>query len=268
MSWATTLLSGPRNLGRSRGFRVTISDKIVVITGAGSGLGRALAMGFVQRGATVIGLGRSDASLSETGSLIGNNRFSRHAVDVSEAESVTKVVEAIVEQFGRIDVLINSAAVYPKISFLEQDAESWMKTIAINLGGVANCCRAVLPLMIRQGRGRIINVGSFADRAPIPCSSAYAASKGGLRALTKAIGADLGEAYPDITCFEWIPGHLNTQMSNFTGMDPAVCVDWALQIISLPPGGPNAMIFHEDHEYVPIKSLRSRVKEKLMFWRR
>ena len=246
---------------------MSVSSKIIVVTGAGSGLGRALAVGLTQREATVIGLGSRDSSLSETESLTRNNRFIRHVVDVSQATAVTNVIEQIVEQFGRIDVLINNAAIYPKVSFLEQDAESWMHTIAINLGGVANCCRAVLPLMMRQGCGHIINVGSFADLAPIPKSSAYAASKGGLRALTKAIRADLGDTYPGIICVEWIPGHLNTQMSNYTGMDPAVCVEWALKIINLPPGRSKSIIFEEDHELIPRKQLLSRVKEKILFWR-
>jgi NAD(P)-dependent dehydrogenase (short-subunit alcohol dehydrogenase family) len=246
---------------------VDVKDKIIVITGAGSGLGRALAVGLCQHGATVVGIGSRESTLLETESQIGNGRFSWFAVDVSEATRVTSTVQQIAQKFGRIDVLINSAAVYPKISFLGQDAESWMKTIAINLGGVANCCRSALPFMMHQGHGRIINVGSFADLAPIPNSSAYAASKGALRALTKAIGADLGGEYPDIICVEWIPGHLNTQMSDFTGMDPSACVEWALQIINLPPGSRNALIFEEDHEHVPPKSLRSRIKQKLMFWR-
>lgn len=258
-------LARPENFKEE--FKVSVSGKIIVITGAGSGLGRALATGLVQRGATVIGLGSRDSSLSETASLIGNDRFSSHVVDVSEAAAVTGFVQLIVKQFGRIDVLINNAAVYPKTSFLEQDADSWMRAIAVNLGGVANCCRAVLPLMMRQGSGRIINVGSYADLAPIPNSSAYAASKGGVRALTKAIGADLGGAYPDVICVEWIPGHLNTQMSDFTGMDPAVCVEWALKIINLPPGRTKSLIFEGDHEVIPIKRLKTRVKEKLMFWR-
>lgn len=246
---------------------MTIREKVIVVTGAGSGLGRALSVGFVQRGATVIGLGSRESPLSDTESLIGNSRFSWYAVDVSEAAHVTNIVRSIAEKFGRIDVLVNAAAVYPKISFLEQDAESWMKTIAVNLGGIANCCRAVLPLMMRHGYGRIINVGSFADLAPIPNSSAYAASKGGLHALNKAIGADLGD-YPDIICVEWMPGHLKTQMSDFTGMDPADCVEWALHIINLPPDSRNSLIYVSDHEYVQPKSLRSRVKEKLMFWHR
>ena len=247
---------------------MSVSGKIIVVTGAGSGLGRALAVGLSQRGATVIGLGRRESSLLETESLIGNSRFSRCVVDVSDAAAVTNAIQLIADQFGRIDVLINNAAIYPKNSFLEQDAESWMRTIAINLGGVANCCRVVLPLMMQRGSGRIINVGSFADLAPIPDSSAYAASKGGVRALTKAIGADLGDAYPDIICVEWIPGPMKTQMSNFTGTDPDACVEWVLQIINLPPGRSSAMIFVKDHEHLPEKSLAPRLKEKIMFWRR
>ena len=239
-----------------------------MVTGAGSGLGRALSIGLTRRGATVIGLGSRDSTLAETESLAGINRFSRFMVDVSDAAGVSNVVQQIVGKFGRIDVLINNAAIYPKVGFLDQDADSWMRTIAVNLGGVANCCRAVIPLMIRQGSGRIINVGSYADLAPIPNSSAYAASKGGLHALTKAIGADLGGAYPDILCIEWIPGPMKTRMSDFTGTDPVACVDWALKIINLPPGRARSIIFEKDQEQVPGKSLASRVKRKLMFWRR
>jgi len=250
------------------GSTVSVGGKIILVTGAGSGLGRALAVGLSQRGATVIGLGSRDSSLAETESLIENNRFSRYVVDVSESAAVTNVVKQIVGQFGRIDVLINNAAIYPKVSFLEQDADSWMRTIAVNLGGVANCSRAVLPFMMRQGSGRIINVGSYADLAPILNSSAYAASKGGLHALTKAIGADLCGSYPDILCVEWIPGPMKTQMSDFTGTDPVVCVDWALKIINLPPRRTRSIIFEKDQEHVPKKTLASRVKGELMFWRR
>jgi NAD(P)-dependent dehydrogenase (short-subunit alcohol dehydrogenase family) len=251
-----------------RKMTVSISDKIVVITGAGSGLGRALAIGLAQRGATVIGLGSRDSSLSETESLVESKRFSWHVVDVSKAAVVKSAMQQIILQFGRIDVLINSAAVYPKISFLEQDADNWMHTIAVNLGGVANCCREVLPLMMRQGSGRIINIGSFADLAPIPNSSAYAASKGGMRALTKAIGADLGAAFPDVICAELIPGPMSTQMNNFTGKDPVVCVEWVEKIIKLPPGRSKSIIFEGAHEVIPRQRLMLRLKQKIMFWRR
>jgi NAD(P)-dependent dehydrogenase (short-subunit alcohol dehydrogenase family) len=245
---------------------MTINGKVIVITGVGAGLGRALSIGFVARGATVIGLGRNDTSVSETASLISDRRFVSHVVDVSDLEPVTKVMQDTASQFGGIDVLINNAAVYPKVGFLEQDADEWWRAITINIGGVANCCRAVLPIMLRQGRGRVINVGSYADIAPIPKSSAYAVSKGGLRALTRAIGAEL--AGSEVVCVEWIPGHLKTQMSDFTGMDPSAAVDWAQAVIGLPTGGRNTIMCEADHEVLPIRSLRSRVKDKLMFWHR
>ncbi|MBI5659090.1 MAG: SDR family oxidoreductase [Nitrosomonadales bacterium] len=247
---------------------MTIGDKVVVITGAGSGLGRALAVGLVRRGATVVGLGSREPPLRETSELIGDGRFSWHVVDVSEAEKVTGTINLVADAFGRIDVLVNNAAIYPKISFLEQDAESWMRAIAVNLGGAANCCRAALPHMMRRGSGRIINVGSYADLSPIPNSSAYAASKGGLHALTKAIAADLGNAYPDIICAEWMPGPMKTRMGDPGGTDPSVCAEWALRIIEQPRGGRKVIIFEKDREHTPPKSLKSRVKEKLMFWRR
>lgn len=245
-----------------------IRDKVILVTGAGSGLGRALAAGFVKSGAIVVGIGRHEISLSETSAAISNSRFSASTADVSDSNAVTRVVQQAIGQYGKIDVLFNCAAVYPKTSFLEQEAKDWMETLAINVGGVANCCRAVLPQMIRQKFGRIVNVGSFADRAPIPRSSAYAASKGALHALTKALAADLGDSCPGIVFVEWIPGHINTQMSDYTGLDPSVCVDWAINTIVAPYGRSNAMVFVEDREFAPPPSRLFRIKSKLMFWRR
>jgi NAD(P)-dependent dehydrogenase (short-subunit alcohol dehydrogenase family) len=247
---------------------VSICGQIVVLTGAGSGIGRALAIGLTKKGAIVIGLGRHAASLSETSGAIGSDRFSTYVVDVADPKAVTTMVQRVIGQFGRIDVLFNCAAVYPKLGFLDQDAGSWMETLAINIGGVANCCRAVLPHMIRQRAGRIVNVGSFADRTPIPCSSAYAASKGALHALTKAMAADLRDSCPEIVFVEWIPGHINTQMSDHTGMDPSACVDWALNAVVAPRRLSNAMMFVQDREHAPALSRGSRIKAKLMFWRR
>jgi NAD(P)-dependent dehydrogenase (short-subunit alcohol dehydrogenase family) len=247
---------------------MTLAGKVIVITGAGSGLGRALAVGFAERGAMVAGLGRRQPPLSETGALAPSGRFSAHVADVADALAVDQAMREIAARHGRIDVLFNNAAVYPKLGFLEQDAASWMHALAVNVGGAANCCRAVLPIMMRQGAGRIINVGSFADKAPIPRSSAYAASKGALHALTRAIAADLGEAHAGITCYEWVPGHLKTQMSDFTGMPPEACVEWAARIVALPSTGPASRSFEGDREQLPARSLRSRIASRLRFWQR
>lgn len=245
-----------------------VSGTVIVVTGAGAGLGRALAVGLAGRGATVVGIGRNQKALAETAVLAGGSAFTWHAVDVSDAAGVSAAVQAIGDRYGRVDVLVNNAAVYPRLSFLEHDAHAWMHTLEINVGGVANCIRAVLPLMIQQGSGRIINVGSFADRAPVVRSSAYAASKGALHALTKAIRADLAETHSGIVCVEWIPGHMRTQMGEGEGMDPALCAQWAMRIIDLPPDGCRSGLFVEDHEYSPPRPLRQRLKERLAFWRR
>jgi len=245
---------------------VTAQGRITVITGAGAGLGRALAVGLAQRGWAVVGLGRRAAALEETRAAAGAN-FEGQVADVADAAAMDAAVAAVAARHGRIDVLINNAAVYPKEGFLEQGARDWMQVMAINVGGVANGCRAVLPLMMRQGTGCIINVGSFADKAPIARSSAYSASKGAVRALTKAIAADLGGAYPGIALYEWIPGSLNTQMSEFTGMDPAVCVDWVVNLVERP-ASPGARIFEENEEHLPPKGLKERLLGRLLFWRR
>ncbi len=242
-------------------------NKTVVLTGAGSGLGRELAKGFVKEGAVVIGFGRREKPLKETASQIDNNNFHWRIVDVSRAADVNSAIQSIQKKFGKIDVLINNAAVYQKVNFLEQSSEEWMKTIEINVGGVANCCHAVLPIMIEQKHGRIINVGSFADKAPIPKSSAYSASKGAVRALTKAIASDLGGIFPDIILVEWIPGHLNTQMSDFTGIDPKTCVDWAIDLINLPENDPSPRIFIGNEEWFPAKGMKEKLKDKFLSFR-
>ena len=244
-----------------------LADKVVMITGVGSGLGRALARAFVEHGCTVVGIARRADSLRETEALVASDRFSGHVADVANYAEVEAVVAHCIATHGRIDVLFNNAAVYPKVNFLEERPDMWCRAIDVNVNGVANCCKAVLPLMIAAGTGRIYNVGSFADLNPIENSAAYSASKGAVRALTKAIARDLQHIDADIEVHEWIPGHLNTQMSGFTGSDPSIAAGWAVQLASMPRTRTRNCIFENDREWRPPKGFRQRVKEKLVFWR-
>lgn len=238
--------------------------KTIVITGVGSGLGQALAVALAKQGCLVLGIARRQEALQDTAAAIGSGRFEGQVADVADFGVVGKVIDAWVARHGRIDVLFNNAAVYPRSSFLDESAADWARAIAINVNGVANCCKAVLPHMLNAGFGRIYNVGSFADLAPIADSAAYSASKGAVRALTKAIAADIRHLPADIEVHEWIPGHLRTRMSGFTGIEPAVAAEWGVRLVNMPHARTRNCIFENDREWLPPKGLKQRIKDKLL----
>jgi gluconate 5-dehydrogenase len=196
-----------------------------------------------------------------------SDRLLKVLADVADPSSVASAFESIQRKFGGVDVLFNNAAVYSKVNFLEESPEDWMRDVAINLGGVSNCCKAVLPIMIGAGHGRIYNVGSFADYAPIEKSSAYSTSKGGLHALTRSVAVDIAHLGLDIQVHEWVPGHLNTQMSDFTGIDPAVSAAWALGIVEADAASAPCVVYENDRELVLTRSLKQRLLAKLAFWK-
>lgn len=240
-----------------------LANKVVMITGVGSGLGQALVKAFVEQGAVVVGVARREDSLSETRALVGADNFHDHVADVTDYAAIKAVVEASVGQHGGIDIVFNNAAIYPRTSFVQESPADFARGMDVNVNGVANVCKAVLPAMLAAGHGRIFNVGSFADIAPIAGSAVYSASKGALRALTKAIAADLRELDTGIEIHEWIPGHLKTRMSEFTGLDPAVAAQWGVQLAGMERARTPNCIFENDHEWLPPKGLRQRIRERL-----
>jgi 2-hydroxycyclohexanecarboxyl-CoA dehydrogenase len=239
--------------------------KNVVITGAGTGIGRALSLGFVSDGCRVVGLGRTSSSLQETQGLCRNKNFTFKVVDVAKDELVDAVFSEINSEIGPIDVLINNAAVYPREYFLDQSANDWTQTILINICGVANCCRAVLPQMLARNAGRIINIGSLADINPIPASSAYSVSKGGLHSLTRALSAEIDrDRYPNVLINELNPGANKTRMST-SGQEPASVYPFAKQLVELQAGGPTGRMFLNGREIRPGEGIRARLKRLLFF---
>ncbi len=244
-----------------------LKEKVVVVTGAGSGLGRELAKAFVEKGSIVLGIGRSEESLNATKQTIGSENFEPCVVDIADAEGVEKFVTQTLEKHGRIDIVFNNAAVYPKVNFLSESAAEFAQAVSINVCGVANMCKAVLPSMIENNFGRIFNLGSWADLGPIPNSAAYSATKGAMHALTKAIAADIAEKNVDVEVHEWIPGHLNTQMSDFTGMDPAVAAGWGVDIAAKPNASKKNCIYEQNWEWQPPKSFKQKIVSKLLLWK-
>jgi NADP-dependent 3-hydroxy acid dehydrogenase YdfG len=246
-----------------------LKDKVIIITGAGSGLGRELSKVFCKEGCKVVGFGRSQDSLKETQSLItqsGHDSFSFHSVDVADFDQVQQAIININHSLGSIDLLFNNAAVYPKKNFLDESAEDFLTAININIVGIANTCKAVLPIMIKNKTGRIFNLGSWADISPIADSAAYSASKGAVHALTKAIAVDIAHCSVDVQIHEWIPGHLSTQMSGYTGMDPIISAGFAV-MLSQRKNINKSSIFDRNQEWLPPKSLKQKIKSKLLFWK-
>jgi len=168
-------------------------DKVVLITGGSSGIGKAIAKSFLTEGAKVMISGRSDARCSKAvGELkdIGKGEIDYIQGDVSKPSDAEKMVHETVEKYGRIDILVNNAGIYLEKRAEETTEEEWDQVIDINLKGVFLCSKAVYPHFRKQGGGNIVNVSSDSGIFGNPSEAAYCASKGGVTNLTRAMALD------------------------------------------------------------------------------
>ncbi len=230
-----------------------------VVTGAGGGLGREIALALVARGVRVAGLGRRQSALDETAALAGAG-FSAHICDVADPTAVAATFKTI----GPVSLLVNNAAVYPRRDFLDETGESFMHSVNVNLGGVVACSRAALDGMVQTGIGRIINVATFADIAPLAASSAYSVSKGAARVLTRALVADLGDRFPDIVISDWMPGMLATDMGIADGLDPAISAKWGAALALWHDRSLNGAVFEMSREILPPRGLKGKIKDLVL----
>ena len=238
-----------------------LAGQTVVITGAGAGIGRALAIGFVGRGAHVVAVGRSSTGLEETRQLCrGPGTLESHVADVTDASELERLFHAVVGERGRVDLLINNAAVYPREALHEMSTATWTHGVATNLNGVAYGCRAAIRAFPRDRAAVILNVGSFAHLGPEPASTLYCATKAALGAFTRALAVELAAAKSKLIVNEWIPGVYRTRMSRYTGEDPAVAFERLLVAWQASKQGPGGRTFAGAGEVLPPRSLRSRIK--------
>lgn len=234
--------------------------RTVVLTGAGSGVGRSLARGFCADGATVIGMGRTARTLEETAALCGD-RMRFVVGDVGAEADVDGLFALAAESTGRVDVLVNNAAVYPRALFLDGSHRDWVAAFETNVFGMALCCRKALPGMLERGFGRVLNMGSFAWKGPIPEASAYSTTKAAVSALTRSIAVEIDrDRHPDVLVNELLAGQFRTGMSEI-GEHPDAAYPHARTVASLPAGGPHGEIFlgSEIHREGGGDGLRGRV---------
>ena len=170
-----------------------LSGKVALVTGAGRGIGRSIAVRFAQEGSEMILVDVDNATVSEVARDIENKgrKTMAFTADVSNFSDVQDLVEKSIAGFGKIDVLVNNAALAPVKSFFEESRDSWNRICAVNMGGYFNCSLLVAKEMVKRREGKIINISSIAAERPTPNQVLYAASKGWTSTFTKALAIDL-----------------------------------------------------------------------------
>lgn len=189
-----------------------LAQKVAIVTGGGRGIGEAICEALAREGARVVVAARTAVEIDRvTGRLVsGGSTALAQQVDVTEPASVAAMVEATLARFGRIDILVNNAGIYKPARFLDYTFDDWKRVVDVNLHGTFLCTRAVLPAMLRQHYGKIVNVASTAGKWGSLFQSAYNASKHGVMGLTRSLALEV--AAQRITVNAVCPGYVDTAL--------------------------------------------------------
>ena len=169
-----------------------LSGKVAVVTGGGSGIGRAIATVFAQQGARLVVLDVTKESARQTAGMIGEAGGSAeaHACDVSDASSVRAAFDEVVSQYQRLDILVNNAGVAHVGNIEQTPEEDFDRLYRVNVKGVYLCSRAAVPVMVKQGGGVILNMASIVSLIGVADRFAYSMSKGAVLTMTKSVAVD------------------------------------------------------------------------------
>jgi NAD(P)-dependent dehydrogenase (short-subunit alcohol dehydrogenase family) len=191
-----------------------LKGRRILVTGAASGMGLQIARTFAAEGASLVLLDRNGEGVAQFAATIGAGA---RQCDVSSLTETAAAVTSAVEGLGGLDGIVNAAGVLVMKPFEELDPESWNKMLAVNLGGPYNIIRAALPALRQATQATIVNIASVSSYMPLPGSSGYSASKGGLVMFTKCLALELG---PRIRCNTVCPGVIRTEMTRYIWENP------------------------------------------------
>ena len=190
----------------------TFKDKVAVITGAGSGMGRYLAVLLAKDGADVCICDVNQETLDETAQMLRkyNVSVSSHLLDVSDKESIESLPEKVLDQHGKIDLVFNNAGVTTGSHFKDMEEENWDWVMGINFDGVVNSTRAFIPHMIDRPEAAIVNTSSIFGMVAVPGQTVYHATKFAVRGFTESLSLEMKETNPNLQIHCVHPGHIGT----------------------------------------------------------
>ena len=166
-----------------------LEGRVAIVTGAGQGIGRAIAEKLRAEGASVVVADKNPETAEKTATEIGGTA---HVTDVSDPDQVSALVAAVIGEFGRIDILVNDAAIVPFVPWEELDFAEWRRVMSVNIDGVFLTCKAVYPHMKEAGYGRIVNICSNVVTAGTPNMAHYVSSKGAVFSFTRSLATEVG----------------------------------------------------------------------------
>jgi NAD(P)-dependent dehydrogenase (short-subunit alcohol dehydrogenase family) len=250
-----------------------LQNKVALVTGGSRGIGYAIAAAYLQAEARVVICGRDANRLREAEeSLRKLGGVMAIPCDVAIFEQVEEMVRKIVAQFGRIDILVNNAGIsmtYGRVG--EIDPIRWARVIKVNLIGTFNCCHAVLPHMLKQGNGKIINLKGYGARMPSPRVTAYGASKAGVAAFTRSLSREYKGT--GITVNILSPGVVRTELllnreTTEEGKNYRDKFDWVIDLLAGAVEKPAALavkMVSDQTDGITGKEFRVMTKTKLAF---
>ena len=219
-----------------------LSGRVIIVTGAGRGIGRAVARDLAEAGARLVLVARTTAELTRVAEEAGEDRATVVAGDVTDEATAAAAVARAQEWGGALDGVVNNAGIGWSGPVHEMPLDAWRRLMEVNLTGVFLFTKAALPVMLRQGRGHIINIASGAGRMGMAGSAAYSASKFGVIGFTEGVGLEVRNSGVKVTVVE--PGSVQTSFSA-----GAASRDWALRpddvagvVRAVLASGPNVWI--------------------------